>query len=182
MKKFKKGVSKKLYKSTDGYYKTITVEELNEFIQNGADPNYISDPDNYGASYSIIQNCSVNDDNNLQLKSLIGHGADPNLDIGTGDLPIYVAIRNKAINNVKLLIDSGANLEGALKATLESSHLYINDDNVEIIMEIIDILIKNNAGTIDDVINQINGYEENTDKNTWLWYEKIKNELIKLLK
>ena len=94
-------VSKKLYKSTYGYYKTITVEELNEFIQNGADPNYISEPDNYGLSYSIIGNCSVNDEHNPQLKCLIGHGADPNLDIGTGDFPIYAAIRLKAINNVK---------------------------------------------------------------------------------
>ena len=92
MKKFKKGVSKKLYKSTAGNYITITVEELNEFIQNGADPNYISEPDNYGQSYSIIENCSVKDEHNPQLKCLIEHGADPAIEDGFGTTALEHAL------------------------------------------------------------------------------------------
>ena len=57
MKKFKKGVSIKLYKSTYGYYKTITVEELNEFIET---PSTEEAGDMYEVFISILQFHEIN--------------------------------------------------------------------------------------------------------------------------
>lgn len=97
-----------LFKLVANYHSDYTLQQVKDLIEQGADPNYLSEPDSYGGR-SFILDLVVR--NNLETtKYLVSQGADPLHVSPNGDTPLRCAIRHGQVNIVKYLLKCGAKL------------------------------------------------------------------------
>lgn len=114
-KKFNKGNSKKLYNLFKKYSNDINVEDVKELLDKDANPNYITEPDNWGISYHTFIMACRKDDWLDSVSLLIEYGADVNAQFKDPaavevDTPMQCAIRHDEDTRKiqKLLIEKGA--------------------------------------------------------------------------
>tara|TARA_B100000427_G_C15202151_1_gene460798 strand:- start:206 stop:559 length:354 start_codon:yes stop_codon:yes gene_type:complete len=116
MSVYKKGPSKKLYKLFQKWTNDVDPKIVESLLLDGADPNYISEKDNWGLSYHTFIIACRKDDWIESVKILIEHGADVNAKFDDNgqlaeiETPLIMAIRHgeDAEEIQKLLVSSGA--------------------------------------------------------------------------
>lgn len=107
--KFKKGSSKKLSKLFFKFSNKVDPELVKNLLEDGADPNYISEKDNYGLSYHTFMMACRKDDWIESVKLLIEYGADVNAKYDDDgkllevDTPMSCALRHS--DDTKLIQD-----------------------------------------------------------------------------
>ena len=116
MSVYKKGSSKKLYKLFQKWTNDVDPQIVESLLKDGADPNYISEKDNWGLSYHTFIMACRKDDWVDSVKILIDYGADVNAKFDDNgqleevDSPLLCAKRHDdATEKIqKLLVSCGA--------------------------------------------------------------------------
>lgn len=152
-------------------------------LENNANPNIkIEDPPEGRRSISVVELAAIAE-NSAYLCLLLKHGADPNRDVGYGGRTvIYEAILNNRIENVKLLIQAGADINHkdlSGSTPLMTAAGIKNFDMVYLLLKSgADAQIKNRWGN--DLLWMLKEFGDSgisRKEEQYRWYRKVKEEL-----
>ncbi len=116
MNKYKKGTSRKLSKLFSNFSNEVDPKVVKNLLEDGANPNYISDKDNWGLSYHTFMMSFRKDEWIDSVKLLIEYGGDVNAQFDDDgkllevDTPLRCALRHsKYTKKIQgLLLKKGA--------------------------------------------------------------------------
>jgi len=98
------------------------MEGFRLLLGHGADPHVVVElPEDFQASHAGAVEMASKLEDSRYLRELLEHGADPNMIINeeSRQTPIYLAIMHRRLDNIKVLIEYGADL-GHQDATLHT--------------------------------------------------------------